>query len=195
MINHNSDTVVMRGAFGAPLSVKKLASVTDGTSNTIAMSERVWGGDFTFRASNGSDDVRKATAQLPGVNTNPGSCMTLALGRFYSPTATVKARFGALSNDGQAERVGFTTILGPNKPSCNNDANANADSNGGVLSASSNHTGGVNANFLDGSVRFISDGIDTGNTAAPPVTTGPSPYGVWGAIGSIDGGEVASLND
>jgi prepilin-type processing-associated H-X9-DG protein len=85
--------------------------------------------------------------------------------------------------------------LGPNKPSCVNDANVNADSNGGVLSASSFHTGGVNALLLDGSVRFISDAVDTGNTAVAPVTAGPSPYGVWGALGSADGGETAMLND
>jgi prepilin-type processing-associated H-X9-DG protein len=121
--------------------------------------------------------------------------LTTASGRFYLPSIQVKGRFGASWCDGQAERICFTTILGPNKPSCVNDANVNADSNGGVLSASSFHTGGVNALLLDGSVRFISDAVDTGNTAVAPVTAGPSPYGVWGALGSADGGETAMLND
>jgi prepilin-type processing-associated H-X9-DG protein len=190
MINHNSNNVNMRGVFGAPQAVKKFASITDGTSNTIAMSERIWSGDFGWRASTGSDDVRKGTAQYPSVNTSPGTCLSTAMGRFYAPGVQVKGRFGAIWTDGQAERVGFTTILGPNKPSCVNDTNGNADSNGGTLSASSYHTGGVNANFMDGSVRFISDSIDTGNTALPPVMSGPSPYGVWGALGSLDGGET-----
>lgn len=195
LINHNSNSVLIRGVFGSPQRVHKFSAIVDGTSNTIAMSERIWSGNFGFRAATGRDDIRVATAQLASVNTNPGSCMTTATGRFYTPGVRVKGRFGALWTDGQAERVGFTTILGPNKPSCVNDANVNADSNGGVLSASSNHTGGVNANFMDGSVRFISDSIDTGNTSIAPVTAGPSPYGVWGALGTINGGEVGSLEN
>jgi hypothetical protein len=39
-------------------------------------------------------------------------------------------------------------------------------------------------------VRFISDNIDTGNTAAQQPLTGPSVYGTWGRLGSIAGGEV-----
>lgn len=193
--NHNSNTVDMRGVFGAPARVKKLASITDGTSNTVAMSERIWSGNFGWRTSTGTDDIRRGTAQLAAVNTSPAACLSTARGRYFVPGTIVKGRFGALWTDGQAERIGFTTILGPNKPSCVNDTNVNADSNGGVLSASSNHTGGVNANFMDGSVRFISDSIDTGNTSLPPVTTGPSPYGVWGALGTISGGEVNRLGD
>ena len=195
LTNHNSNTVIIRGVFGAPMRVHKFSGITDGTSNTIAMSERVWSGNFGWRNSAGTDDIRRGTAQLPSVNTNPGSCLTTAIGRFYAPGVRVKGRFGALWTDGQAERVGFTTVLGPNKPSCVNDANVNADSNGGVLSASSNHTGGVNANFMDGSVRFISDSIDVGNTSLAPVTSGPSRYGVWGALGTLDGGEVNALTD
>ncbi len=45
----------------------------------------------------------------------------------------------------------------------------------------------------DGSVRFISDSIDTGNQAVFQGNTGPSMYGVWGALGSINGGEVNNL--
>lgn len=190
MTAHNSNTVNMRGPFGAPQAYKKFGSLADGTSNIVAMSERIIHTNYGWR-STGTDEIRKGTAQLPAVNTNPGACLATAVGRFYSITVPVKGRYGFLWTDGQAERVGFTTILGPNKPSCVNDANANADSNGGVLSASSNHTGGVNVNFMDGSVHFISDAIDTGNTFIAPVTSGPSPYGVWGALGSIDGGEVA----
>ena len=194
MLNHNANNLNARGCIGSPQAVKKMSATSDGTSNTIAMSERVWSGNFGLR-STGTDDVKRGTAILAAVNTAPGACLTTASGRFYLPSIQVKGRFGASWCDGQAERICFTTILGPNKPSCVNDANMNADSNGGVLSASSFHTGGVNALLLDGSVRFISDAVDTGNTAVAPVTAGPSPYGVWGALGSADGGETAMLND
>ena len=52
--------------------------------------------------------------------------------------------------------------------------------------------GGVNALFADGSVHFISETIDAGNQGAPEVTGGASPYGVCGALGTINGGEVSS---
>jgi prepilin-type processing-associated H-X9-DG protein len=72
------------------------------------------------------------------------------------------------------------------------DANGNADSQGGVLSAGSYHPGGVMGVMADGSVRFINETINTGNLATAWVAAGPSPYGVWGAMGSIDGGEALS---
>ena len=59
------------------------------------------------------------------------------------------------------------------------------------MNASSNHPGGVNAVFADGSVRFINQNINCGNAAAAPVTNGKSPYGIWGALGSTEGKEPA----
>jgi len=50
----------------------------------------------------------------------------------------------------------------------------------------------------DGSCRFISDTIDTGDLTQPEPRqqpagfTGQSPYGVWGAMGSKMGGETVS---
>ncbi|MDR2706205.1 MAG: DUF1559 domain-containing protein [Planctomycetaceae bacterium] len=52
-----------------------------------------------------------------------------------------------------------------------------------------NHSGGVNAGMLDGSVRFISDTIDCNGASSGQVTSGKSPYGVWGALGTPAGGE------
>ena len=69
---------------------------------------------------------------------------------------------------------------------------------GGV---SSFHPGGANAAMMDGSVRFVRDDIDTGDVFVPEsrlletnqAVEGKSTYGVWGALGSINGGESASL--
>ena len=43
--------------------------------------------------------------------------------------------------------------------------------------------------MADGSVRFITQTINCGNIAARPVVAGRSPYGVWGALGTIAGRE------
>jgi prepilin-type processing-associated H-X9-DG protein len=178
----------MRGIFGSQLC-KGFNHLTDGSSNTIAMSERTWGGNLGIIAATGHD-VKTATAvSVSSIDSNPGSCLAQAKGQEFVGVQ-IKARFGALWSDGQAERVGFTTILPPNAPSCVNDANANADSNGATMSPSSNHPGGVDAMFADGSVRFINQNINCGNIAAAPVTSGKSPYGVWGALGSTEGKEA-----
>ncbi|MCA9190837.1 MAG: DUF1559 domain-containing protein [Planctomycetales bacterium] len=181
-----------RGPFGGFTVRKGFSAMSDGTSNTIGLSERVYQGNVR-RASTGADEVRKFVAMdQAAVLTNPGACLATALGQYYVPGIQVKARFGLLWTDGQAERVAFNTILGPNKPSCVIDANVNADSIGGVLNASSYHTGGVNAVYMDGSVHFISDNVDTGNTSVGPFQSGKSPYGVWGALGSASGGEAST---
>jgi len=68
----------------------------------------------------------------------------------------------------------------------------------GIYSAGSKHTGGSQVSMADGSVRFISESIDSGNLAAvAPAANGGglSPYGVWGALGSARAGETVSSND
>ena len=184
---------ITRGVFNGSQRCKGFKDVTDGSSNTIAMSERCYGGNVGIHAANG-EDVRTGTAvNVTSTLTNPGSCLAQATGkRFIS--VQIKQRFGFLWADGQAERVGFTTILPPNAPSCVADGNVNADSQGGVLNASSYHPNGVMGLFTDGSVRFITETINCGDTSLPPVVAGPSPYGVWGAMGSIDGGEAVASN-
>ena len=90
--------------------------------------------------------------------------------------------------------LGVQTIS-PNSASCTTDAH-----NGWgwcYMSASSQHAGGVNGLRADGSVAFYSETIDCGAnlnstnwTGADP--TGTSPFGVWGALGSRQGGETTT---
>jgi hypothetical protein len=98
--------------------------------------------------------------------------------------------------DGAPAYTGCTTVLGPNTASCTQDG---WDGDDGIYEPSSNHVGGVHVLMGDGAVRFISNNINTGNTTLPPPDApnasgnaigGPSPYGVWGALGSKAGAEV-----
>jgi hypothetical protein len=61
---------------------------------------------------------------------------------------------------------------------------------------SSYHPGGGLVAFGDGRVTFISQTINVGVQSTPDWPpdnrSGPSPYGVWGALGSKNGGEAVS---
>lgn len=189
-ILNNRDSQNVRGMF-AFRRCYKISDITDGASNTIMLSERVRA-DFGIGGRPGARSIEGTQTSVAGLNTSPAGCLaTAASGVFVNP-ATVKGRFGSRWTDGQPERVGFTTVLAPNSPSCVSDGNVNADSTTNLLSASSRHTGGVHALLGDGAVRFISENIDTGATTAPEVTSGPSPYGVWGALGSREGGDIVN---
>jgi len=97
---------------------------------------------------------------------------------------------GAAWADPAGTATGFTTILPPNGPSCAQNLKQTENS---VLSAGSYHNGGVNAALGDGSVQFLSETInaDTPGMDFAGATDGQSPYGVWGALGTREGGEVS----
>ncbi|MCF0234653.1 MAG: DUF1559 domain-containing protein, partial [Thermoguttaceae bacterium] len=99
---------------------------------------------------------------------------------------------GAVVFDGRVTMGGFTTVFPPNSHSC---ARNGWLTNGGVFSVTSNHSGGVNGVMFDGSVRFISETIDAGSTTvtSPWPKSGKSDYGVWGAMGSVNGGETIAM--
>lgn len=184
-----------RGAFSARFGTK-IAEMTDGTSNTIAFSERLRANFGVTSVVANQILVGHGTAvNIGGMIATPRLCLTQATGQYFNAGVSVKGRFGSLWTDGQPERVAFNTVLPPNSPGCTDDGNVNADSVNIALPASSRHPAGVNAGLCDGSVRFISSTIDTGNLNAQQPDSGPSVYGVWGALGSKSGGEPsAGLN-
>jgi prepilin-type processing-associated H-X9-DG protein len=56
----------------------------------------------------------------------------------------------------------------------------------GIFTPNSFHTGGVQVLMADGAVRFISNSINCGNYGAGS----PPSFGIWGALGTINGGET-----
>lgn len=185
--NQNSGVFTRNTTYG-------MRDVVDGTSNTIAFGERVQA-SFGIGAK-ANPDVREGTITNVGISGSAGACIAAAqaLGisnKRYNSWGTVKGKFSSVWQDGQPENVAFTTVIAPNGPSCTNDGNGNADAGSAILTASSYHTGGVQVVLVDGSVKFISDSIDTGNLGAVVTTlASASPYGVWGALGTRQGGEI-----
>ena len=157
--------------------------VTDGTSNTIAMSE-------TTRWTDPRGKHGWLAHSVAGVDANPTICLAQVNGNQFIPSATLTgdSRRGQTWSDGRAVWCSFNTVLPPNSPSCTSGTNSWSN---GVYSAASHHVGIVHALMTDGAVRGISENIHTGSLSAPDPGTagGQSPYGIWGALGSKGGSE------
>ncbi len=173
-----------RGMFGTR-SYTGYQNIVDGTSNTMAISERCF--PKATRSVFG-----RTVENLVGITANPALCLAQIdrATRTFLPAATLSTYItgGTRAYDGMPIYTGFNAILPPNSPSCLT-GNINTP---GVMSAQSWHTGGVNVAFGDGSARFISESIDAGNPGVGERLSGPSPYGVWGALATINGGEVTT---
>lgn len=191
-VTNNRDANNVRGVFPAVIGTR-MSDIIDGTTNTILASETL-ASNFAIGAQTGRISVKTGTStNHSGLATNPGQCVATATGGFYNTPADIKGRTGWAWTDGQIEKIGFTTILPPNAPSCIDGTNNNGDGQNTIISPRSNHPGGVVGLLGDASVRFFAETINTGDLAAATVTNGQSPYGVWGALGSKAGGEAVSF--
>lgn len=209
-----------RGAFNhGQRNTMDLGGITDGTSNTMGISE------VAIAGSNTEMKIRGGLAQGLGVGAAPanytltnsycwgrrgtngellaGTTVITSAELFNDSSAT-----GQRWHDSRPIYTQFFALMPPNSPSCIGNTAAGilggltGITNNVLISASSYHSGGVNACMMDGAVKFVSETIDSGDsTAIPPVIGGVSPhaysgksiYGVWGAIGSRAGGESVSL--
>lgn len=169
-----------RGMFGFRSSTR-MRDMTDGSSNTLAIAERA------FPLSGSRSVASIATAAL-GTSASPASCAALWKGPATGYTGTTNNWPGLRWADGNPTFSAFNTALPPNGASCT--TTGTDDNSTGFFSASSHHVGGVQTLLADGSVRFISENINSGDQTVAPATAGPSNYGVWGALGTKGGGEI-----
>ena len=180
----NSQTC--RGLFGLLQGVP-FAAITDGTSNTVMFSERLFGGNANLIKEGMATNV---TSLNPNAAVAPAECLQTR--NPARPNEYLTGTYGTANWSGRRWASGipqytrFNTVLPPNNPSCNDST---WDERNAVITATSNHPGGVNVAMADASVRFISETINAGDPTLIEVQSGPSPYGVWGALGSKDGGE------
>jgi prepilin-type N-terminal cleavage/methylation domain-containing protein/prepilin-type processing-associated H-X9-DG protein len=195
-----------RSLFG-PNYARRIAMITDGTSNTLAASEG-YIGHAQMRGcldtpNYPSDPVTGTWSfdVVPAPGANSYAALASVISTCGTPTGKVKAG-GPIGHtrwcNGGVYYSGFTTALPPN-PSLTAVSRAAGFANAGqnvpmdwdsvdendggptfmALSASSFHPGGVNALFADGSVHFAKNTVD------------PT---VWRSLGTIAGGEVISAD-
>ncbi|GIW98635.1 MAG: prepilin-type N-terminal cleavage/methylation domain-containing protein [Pirellulaceae bacterium] len=179
----------------ATLSVwTAIRDITDGTSNSIAMSElriglnkgqwiagqlprdpsyRVVTGQRLQRSGNSQGRIWRAIqGHADQIKTYYQNCLNMYdQGQGWNGASDEQGRFWA------AGRVFWgpyhTTLVGPNAgPACDND---NSVTDLSIKEPSSYHTGGVQAVLCDGSVKFVSENID---------------QLVWMGAGSINGAET-----
>jgi type II secretory pathway pseudopilin PulG len=170
---------------------KNMNAVSDGTSNTIFVSESC------SPSGIGTNDIKGGIAVAAGCDLgtytwSASVCISVRNGTQFTGTAHNFWRV-ARYLDGPILYTGFNTILPPNAPSC---VNGNDEFRSGFYSANSNHPGGVNVGRVDGSISFVGDTVDTGGL--PDCKFGKylseeSPFGVWGAMGTPGCGESKSL--
>ncbi|MBA4192430.1 MAG: prepilin-type cleavage/methylation domain-containing protein [Planctomycetaceae bacterium] len=164
----------------------KIGDITDGTSNTMFMSQCLLGLNQNLTkpfADLSPDEKRRQTASLSGrglhtgpSGANPGYGVSPPIGATdYQSATSWRGNRGGSWIWANASANGYTAALTPNSPEPDSTAHGI-----GFLSARSNFSGGVNVCFGDGSVRFVRDSIS---------------IAAWRAFATRAGGEVINGND
>jgi hypothetical protein len=217
----SSFDVFSRGLFYFNIP-KGFNDITDGLSNTIAVSEAVVNDEPGVPKVKGGiayHAITRTPAIIAGTEWlwSPARAQTLPIsGKYFivdGESLTANERNGEKTLGGRccncldsaSISCGFNTILPPNEISV---TPVWADPATGFFPPNSGHTGGVNCGLADGSVHFVTDNVDTGGLPDAPqgmyldtprsyhpnLDYAPaSPYGVWGAMGTPSAGEVVAL--
>jgi hypothetical protein len=194
------------GALGA-----NFATITSGMSNSVAFSEGCI--DVGNRETSQNFKEVMASGVHSHYNRPPQDCLNTkgSNGMFRDPfqeTWPEDHWMGRRAFDNWPGATQFYTLLPPNSPSCASGWEF------AWVSASSYHVSGVSVSFLDGSVRFISDTIQTKNLHLPdaghfwnndPDNPRDMPeypeggnriqfsYGVWAELGAVNSTESVSF--
>jgi prepilin-type N-terminal cleavage/methylation domain-containing protein/prepilin-type processing-associated H-X9-DG protein len=177
----NHGTGLTGGGYGSPIASDgifpavtgvRISDITDGTSNTAAMSESILGDGAEISATQpGDETVAYKYLGFSGTLPSNANCAgTPSSWNGYN-------RRGFMWASGEARCVSYNHYYTPN--SKNFDCIANDPSmtyiSVGYRTARSKHSGGVNILLADGSVRFVSDSIQ---------------LQTWQALGTRGNGEV-----
>ncbi|MEM8667079.1 MAG: DUF1559 domain-containing protein [Planctomycetota bacterium] len=194
-----------RGVF-IPRTDAKFKNIRDGLSNTIIMGEiktDLGDNDISTRP-NGTQDIDNVAPNFVTACRDAGhidpdrpqfwcdgvDCpIPSGPGTFYE-NGSVWSR-GAQWAWGMPFNSAFSTTSPPNSDLCYD----RYDEGGGSLPASSRHQGGTHVLMADGAVVFVTNSIEAGNQRAEPIHLNnspgaPSPFGLWGALGTRAGKEV-----
>lgn len=174
----------------ANLGVFGLESVIDGTSTTALFSEKLYGNNGLVGITAGSPLAKRMIFQtnMPATYNTGNSALALQGMQICRSVPATQAADPNSWFNGFSWAMGYPwyTMVNsyhhyntPNGLNCypSGDPGSPYGGTSGASTASSNHTGGVNVAFCDGSVKFIKDNVN-------PQT--------WWGLGSRNGGEVIS---
>ena len=172
-------------------SLCRVKDVLDGTSKTIMLGEVL--------GATGDSNPRSgiAVSASIGGTSSPSLCLSRIDGTgIIAPFSTDQFDIGIRWASGLNGATGFHTVLPPNGSRCATGGNPYGGSYG-YATVSSNHGDGANISMCDGSVRWVASQIDCGDLSVAHSTsnTGASLWGVWGALGTVKGGESKNLTE
>ncbi|OJW22626.1 MAG: hypothetical protein BGO49_01195 [Planctomycetales bacterium 71-10] len=183
-VNAQCKGLGVTGLFGMYISYG-MSDIPDGTANTIAFAEKLAGKANVGNAYRGNA-VTGANLQLAIYDNSTNMPATLsdlqACATAFRSGSNISSDVGQYWAFGATAYSMFNTIQTPNDSqykfgACRWGCGGCGLDSSNYIGASSNHSGGINALFGDGSVRFIKDSISR-----------PT----WMALGTRDNGEVVS---
>ena len=181
-----------------PVQIQK---ITDGASNTALFSEHLLfyansglavDPSVTPGGNNGKRGLFPTTVSVvldQGTTANATAFVTACKSLPKTTAASSDSAFGSqwlLSLDYATANNAYSHVMTPNTVSCTGAATATSFTNnsqwggiGAAITATSNHPGGVNVGFCDGSVKFVKDSVD---------------LMTWWGLGTRSGREIISAD-